>query len=79
MAAKVPGYTKGMGIAMMMEHPLPTREVVIAKRSLTDNPPISVFHQEMYWLERLGMHDRFIALTDFTVQRLDAAYRKLSG
>jgi hypothetical protein len=23
MAAKVPGYTKGMGIAMMMEHPMP--------------------------------------------------------
>ena len=23
MAAKIPGYTKGMGIAMMMEHPLP--------------------------------------------------------
>lgn len=23
MAAKVPGYTRGMGIAMMMEHPLP--------------------------------------------------------
>lgn len=23
MAAKFPGYTKGMGIAMMMEHPMP--------------------------------------------------------
>ena len=28
MAAKVPGYTRGMGIAMMMEHPFLSREKI---------------------------------------------------